>query len=252
MAFFEQSSYCIITGASAGLGRALSIHLAREWNKAAVAANIVLLARNEEQLSELKQTIESECSGVKATIVSGDLGKLETIDDLCRRAMASYDASKYEQGLLVHNAGSHGAISLPLAQQTDVLYLQEHVTLNYTSMALLTSHFLSSVAAATIVNITSRLGRVPKGGFATYSSLKAARESFMKCLALEYPNIRLLSYSPGPCKTQMLTSYLTKPYMMNTSVPEAIAPEDSMAKLVELLRKDSYSNGDIISISDCN
>ena len=254
MAIFQRSSYCIVTGASSGLGRALSILLAREWSKAAVPANIVLLARNEELLKEVKHAIESECSGVTATVVVGDLGKLETIDDVCRRAMMSYDASKYEQGLLVHNAGSLGDIWLPTAQQTDALSLQGHVMLNYTSMALLTSHFLSSVATATIVNMTSMAGNVSMGGLGTYCSLKSARNSFFKCLALEYPNVRLLSYSPGPCKTQMFTDFCTKAYInADKEGPNLtpLAPEDSMAKLIQLLREDSYSNGDFIDILDC-
>ena len=69
-------SVCVITGASAGIGRASALALANE------GANFVLTGRREQRLNELVEKIQS--AGGRAVTVVGDAREEET----ARRAMA--------------------------------------------------------------------------------------------------------------------------------------------------------------------
>ncbi|CAA9993601.1 unnamed protein product, partial [Nesidiocoris tenuis] len=82
----------------------------------------------------------------------------------------------------------------------DSQYWQQYMALNLYSMTTLTSAFLgvfgSSAVPKTIVNITSLAAVVPFKGLGYYCVGKASREMYLKVLAEENPDLRILSYSP--------------------------------------------------------
>jgi NADP-dependent 3-hydroxy acid dehydrogenase YdfG len=69
----------IITGASAGIGRATALELARQ------GAAVVLTARRGDRLAELSETIIA--AGGKALVLAGDAGEQSHIDQLLSKAM---------------------------------------------------------------------------------------------------------------------------------------------------------------------
>lgn len=70
----------IITGASAGIGRATALALAGE------GAAVVLQARRRERLDALADEIQ--CNGGKALVVAGDAGESTDIDRLLADTLA--------------------------------------------------------------------------------------------------------------------------------------------------------------------
>lgn len=75
------------------------------------------------------------------------------------------------------------------------------MSLNLYSVTCLTSVFLSKFnsdeAERCIVNITSLFGIEPCKSVGYYCVGKASREMYFRVLALENPNLNILSYAPG-------------------------------------------------------
>src|ERR1019366_2754937 len=83
----------IITGASAGIGKASALALASE------GANLVLMARREERLAELVHTIQNV--GGHAAIVIGDAREEETAIQTVRVAQEQFGTVN----ILINNVG---------------------------------------------------------------------------------------------------------------------------------------------------
>ena len=84
----------VVTGASSGLGKQISMALAKQ------GADLVILARRIERLEEFK--IELEKEGVKVLPVKCDVTKTEDIDNACKAAVKKFG----KVDILVNCAGS--------------------------------------------------------------------------------------------------------------------------------------------------
>ena len=85
--------FCLVTGASAGIGRACALALARE------GASLVLVARRKRRLDELVEMVQS--AGGRAVAVTGDVREEET-------ALHAMQTAKERFGsvhVLLNNAG---------------------------------------------------------------------------------------------------------------------------------------------------
>lgn len=259
MAFFSRTTYCIVTGASSGIGRELAIQLARNWSKNKCMSKIVLISRNLEKLQETKEMILKEAVCVETAIVQADLSNLSTLVGFSEEIFAGYEPDQYEQAAIFHNAGSLGDISHPTASQIDPFKIDEYLTLNYTSMWTLTAKFLSTVncnSSRFVFNFSSLLSKSPMGGLAAYSSIKAAREIYIRSLALEYLDVRFLNYCPGPCDTAMFQTICNSITFDATKAKfedikkNVLTTEQSMNKLMKIIEDDSFENGCTIDYYD--
>jgi NAD(P)-dependent dehydrogenase (short-subunit alcohol dehydrogenase family) len=88
-----EGKVAMVTGASRGIGKAISIGLAKE------GANLVLAARTVDKLQETKATVVSH--GVKAEVVPTDVTSEEQIMNLFAKTMDSFG----RLDILVNNAG---------------------------------------------------------------------------------------------------------------------------------------------------
>ena len=257
MAFFSKATYSIITGASAGLGRELAVQLSREWS--GTNSTIVLVSRNATKLEETKEMI-LKSSSVSVSIVPADLSDLNGLTEVSTKILEGYTSDKYQQAAIFHNAGSLGDIVTPTADQTDPSDITQYLTLNYTSMWILTTRFLSSIKTGPrfIMNMSSIVAKEPFGGGVAYSSIKAARNVFLEALAIEYPDVRMLSYSPGPCDTDMFqiarngagfppTKASFEDLVRNNMV---LPVTKSIGKLVRIIKDDDFKNAAIIDYFD--
>jgi uncharacterized protein len=180
----------LVTGASAGIGKELSFLFAKDGH------DVVLVARSEPALKELKKELE-ETHGVKAHVVAADL-----VDPGAPRAIHAAT-----QGLtidfLVNNAGfgSNGAfLDLDLDREASM------IEVNVTALTKLTHLFARGMRErgfGRILNIASTAGFQPGPFMATYFATKAYVISFSEALAHELrgTGITVTCHCPGATAT---------------------------------------------------
>ena len=209
----------------------------------------MLTARSKEGLELAKSEIEAISKGVKVHTVPSDLGDLQHLPALCKEVMKFADSAVHDQFVLIHNAGTMNSFDKPFEAFTDPKEIHDYFALNYTSMAVLTAHFLSAITSGhrCVVNITSKLASLYIPGFPLYSPTRAARDAYMGCLTAEKPDVRTLNYCPGDCDTDM---YYTVPKAITDLFPPKITSQQSIVKLINLLKENTFKNGSTIDYHD--
>ena len=84
----------LITGASVGLGEAFARQLAQQ------GANLVLVARSEDKLNRLAETVRGQ-NRVQVTVLPADLSSAEAVESL----IAEVKSRNLRIDILVNNAG---------------------------------------------------------------------------------------------------------------------------------------------------
>jgi len=112
-----ENKVVIITGASEGIGRALSLKFAEQ------KAKIVLVARNKDRLDELKKEIES--SGAEALVVPTDI----TDQNACEQLIKSTINHFKKIDILINNAGM--TMWTPFEEINDLSIFKKIIALNY-------------------------------------------------------------------------------------------------------------------------
>jgi uncharacterized protein len=150
----------LVTGASSGIGEATAKWLARE-----PGASLILVARREERLKALAESLPCE-----ATYVAADL----TDPDAPERVRAHVAECFDRLTLLVNNAGASWRGTFADGGYANV---QRHIELNFDAVVRLTESLLPilrSSAPSAIVNVASTAGRVSRAGTGSYSASKFA------------------------------------------------------------------------------
>lgn len=255
----EGSCFCIITGASKGIGRALAIECSRLMGPGSV---LLLLARNLQGLQVTKSLTES--TNVKVLTESVDLSSitLNDTDVMLGKVMTDYEVSKFTVNMIIHNAGSVGDVTRTASQLDSVELWRNYFDLNVFNVSVLNSAFLKAFKSRdgrkVVVNITSLCGIQPFAGLSLYCSGKAAREMYFKVLAQEEPDIVVLNYSPGPVETDMVDAIidtatnqgLKEMFVTNKSTGKLLKPEQTAKKCLAVLSTGSYKSGDHVDYFD--
>ena len=184
----------LVTGASRGIGQAISIELARVGIK-----HLILVARDRHQLAEV--ATEIEIIGVKVTTLSLDLTQLSSINIAIAQAWSTHKPIH----LLVNCAG--------VAHQSPFLDSQAHkfeeeISLNLLGMMNITRLLAKRMAhqkEGTIVNVSSLMGKVAAPTMSTYSATKFAIVGFTQALRSELAehNIEVIALLPTLTDTEM-------------------------------------------------
>ena len=206
-----------------------------------------------EALEETKALITSQAPGIDVHIVPGDLSDMDALPGFCTKLLDLVDTSKEQQGVLINNAATMNEFT-PFLSQSDPKKIQAYLDTNVTSMYVLTTRFLSVFSSGRhyVVNITATLG-VATGyckWFTLYATAKAARQAFMRSLMEELPNIRQFNYSPGPCDTDMLREVPADKFSTDGQPIRVLTAEESIQKLVKVLKDDNYENGCTVDYFD--
>jgi short-subunit dehydrogenase len=169
----EGRPYCLITGASSGIGAAI----AREY--AARGMPLVLTARRADRLEALAAELRAL---VPVEVIAADLAD----PGAPARLFAETQARGLFIGTLVNNAG-YGVPGRYLA--ADWKTHQDFLQVMIVAVAELTHRFLPAMEAAgqgRILNVASLAGLVPaSAGHTLYGATKAWMIRFSECLALE-------------------------------------------------------------------
>ena len=182
----------LITGASGGIGLELSKIFAKNRN------NVVLVARNENKLLDIKKEIESEY-GVKAYVYACDLGEKDAalkVFDFCREQHLSID-------YLVNNAGFGDCA--PFAE-SDWQKQYDMIRLNIVALSHLTHCFLPEMIerrAGRILNIASVASLCAGPNMSVYYASKAYVRSFSEAISVEARKhgVSVTAICPGPVDT---------------------------------------------------
>jgi NADP-dependent 3-hydroxy acid dehydrogenase YdfG len=182
----------IITGASAGIGRASARVLAAE------GCQLVVTARRAQRLDELAREVES--SGVRAIAVAGDAREEQTA---IRAAQAAVDAFG-RVDFLINNAGI--GIYRKLVE-TSVDDYDAMIDTNVRSTFLFTRHvvpIMQKQGSGTVLMVSSMAGVYGFAGEAVYCMTKFAQVGFAQALDRELREfgIKVGAICPGGVKTE--------------------------------------------------
>jgi short-subunit dehydrogenase len=184
----------LITGASAGIGHEFTQQLA------ARARSLILVARREQKLSELRDELRQQYPNLTVRIRKTDLADLAQLKEL----MAWIDSEKIEVDLLINNAGL-GDVG-PFGT-SDPIRNEQIMLVNMVALTSLTRHLLPQMIARKcggILNVSSSAGFLPIPNFAIYAATKAYVTSFSEALRAELrgTGVSVCALCPGPVYTE--------------------------------------------------
>jgi len=202
----------IVTGASRGLGLALTRALAeRGWRVVVDARDAAALER-----------VTAELEGVVA--IPGDVA-----DPAHRRALVAAGGERID--LLVNNASLLGPSPQPALADYTLADLARVYEVNvFAALALVQLALPRLVPGAAIVDITSDAAVEPYEGWGGYGSSKAALEQLTAILATEHPTLRVYTVDPGDMRTQMHQDAFP-----GEDISDRPPPEESVPGLLELI-----------------
>lgn len=191
-----QIDHCsaLITGASAGIGREFARQLAGR------ARLLILIARREQKLSELRDEFRRRYPNLTVHIRKTDLADLAQLKEL----MAWLDYEKIDVDLLINNAGlgDYG----PFAT-SDPIRNEQMMLVNMVALTSLTRYLLPQMIARKrggILNVSSSAGFLPIPGLAIYAATKAYVTSLSEALRAELrgTGVSVCALCPGPVHTE--------------------------------------------------
>ena len=210
----------IITGASSGIGEATAQKLAK------AGAKVVLMARREDKLKALKDTIEND--GGTALVVSGDVIKKDDFDQVVEETVKTY--GKIDG--LINNAG---LMPLSFVEKLKTDEWEQMVDVNIKGV-------LNGVAAVLpkmktnngghIINISSMAAHRYFPGGAVYCATKSAVKMFSEGLRQELApkyGINVTSIEPGAVATELtdtITDEDIKEHMQDMQNMTTLEAED--------------------------
>jgi NAD(P)-dependent dehydrogenase (short-subunit alcohol dehydrogenase family) len=215
---FLQGRVVLITGAAAGIGRALALQAA------AHGATVVLLDRYVRQLEQVYDKIEAS-GGPQPAIYPLNLEGAVPDDyaDLAQSLEQNFGALHG----LVHNAAVLGTPA-PIELYNPETWLRTlHVNLN--APFLLTRAclpLLKRTPGASIVYLSDAAGRTSLPYWGAYGVSKAGLEGLMRTVAAELAgsrDVRVNSVDPGPIRTALRTSAYPAEEQSRLPLPDAAA-----------------------------
>jgi NAD(P)-dependent dehydrogenase (short-subunit alcohol dehydrogenase family) len=199
-------STAVVTGASRGLGLALTRALAeRGWS-------VVVDARGAGALRDQAAVLD----GVVA--IAGDVA------DPAHRA-ALVDAAGGRIDALVNNASLLGPSPQPALAGYPLQELRRVYEVNVVAPLALAQLALPALApGAAVLNVTSDAAVEPYAGWGGYGSSKAALEQLGAILAAEHPELRVYTVDPGDMRTRLHQEAFPGEDISDRPPPEASVP----------------------------
>jgi short-subunit dehydrogenase len=186
----------VITGASTGIGAAI----ARVW--AARGDNVVLAARNEEELEKLAKA----CGDENALVVKTDVTDPKQCEAMVKAAVDRFGGID----VLVNNAGI--SMWARFREITDLTLFERIMKVNYLGTVYSTHYALEHLirSRGLIVGISSLTGKTGVPTRSGYSASKHAMQGFLDSIRIELrgSGVDVLVVSPGFVKTDIRSRVL--------------------------------------------
>lgn len=219
----------IVTGASSGIGEALSQKLAVK------GAKIVIAARNTEKINSIAETINKSGNCLAVTV---DV----TLEEDCKKLIETTIEKFGRIDVIINNAG----ISMrAIFHETDLKVLHTLMdvnfwgTVNCTKYAL--PHLLSSKGS--LVGVSSIAGYKGLPGRTGYSASKFAMQGFLEVIRLEYfkKGLHVLIACPGFTASNIRKTALNKDGIAQGETPrdesKMMSPEVVAEKIIHAIEK---------------
>ncbi|KAI9732443.1 MAG: hypothetical protein M1834_001651 [Cirrosporium novae-zelandiae] len=243
-----QGKIAIITGASRGIGAAIAIEFAKRGAKG-ITITYLSNANAAEATLQAIRAYGTEALAVKAD--ASDPSTAASIVEATQRAFSSEGID-----ILVNNAAD---ISLYALDAITPDTFHRSFDTNLLAPMLLVQSVMPHVRrGGRIINISSRLARVPSpGGTYLYAASKAALENFTRTLATEWAapkGITVNNVMPGPTDTDGIRG--APPEMVERAKTVATAEKrlgkpEEIASVVAFMAEDGsrWINGDTICVT---
>ena len=241
-----ENQVVLVTGATAGIGRAAAIAFARQ------GAKLVVSGRNAEAGSKLEAELQQ--LGTQAIFVRADVAdeaQVTALIDACVQRFGRLDVAVNSAGL----EGTRGSIM----EQTVETYT---ATFNANALGtfLCLKHemrVMSAQKSGSIVNLSSTMGSRGNAMAPMYVASKHAIEGFTKSVALEgcQHNVRVNAVAPGPIATEMLDRIAggaqNIPMVASTIPMNRIGTPDEVADAILYMASPaaSYITGQILQVN---
>jgi short-subunit dehydrogenase len=184
----------LITGASAGIGREFARQLAER------ARSLVLVARREQRLNELRDELRNRNGELNVHVRAVDLCDKSQIDELVRWL----EENKIDIDFLINNAGlgDSGPFATSPPQRNEEMLQVNIVAVTTLTRALLPQ--MISRKRGAVLNVSSSAGFLPIPEFNVYAATKAYVNSFSESLRAELrgTGVTVTALCPGPVHTE--------------------------------------------------
>ena len=184
----SETKIVAVTGGSDGLGKAIVTAYAK------TGATVVMLARNEQRLSEAAQMLSG--AGHNVAPIVADV----TDDASVKNAVAEIESKHGRLDVWVNNVGKSTRASV---MDCSIELYDELMQLNFYSAVRCTQFALPLLkqSSGSLINIGSLASKTAWPWMAPYSTSKHALAAYTQQLRLEGPkNVNFLHVMPGPIK----------------------------------------------------
>ena len=240
--FSLQDKIAIVTGASQGIGKTT----AELFSKS--GAHVVCIARNEEKIKDLANTISK--NGYSASYFPCDISDGDLIQNTIKSVINDYG----KIDILVNNAG--------ITRDSLVLRMKDHqwdevLNTNLKGAFYATKSVLRSMMKnkyGRVINITSIVGLQGNSGQSNYSASKAGLIGFSQSVAKEVASrgITVNCIAPGWIETEMtdnLSKEIKSEIVKNIPIGKTGTTEDIAYTALFLASKESkYITGQTITV----
>ncbi|XP_035383147.1 very-long-chain 3-oxoacyl-CoA reductase [Electrophorus electricus] len=194
--------WAVVTGATAGIGRAYAIELARR------GLDVVLISRSSEKLHAIAKEIESQ-HGRQTRIIQADFTESQSIYPAIAKQLMGL-----EIGILVNNVGMNYAgmlvhfLDVPDPEQRITEVINCNIV-SVTQMSRLILPCMVKRGKGLIINISSEAASQPQPMLTVYSATKIFVTYFSRCLHAEY-------------QARGITVQCVTPFMVSTNMTHNI------------------------------
>lgn len=233
----------IVTGASRGIGRAVSLKLG------SLGARVVVNYNHNASAAD-KVVAEIKKNGSEAISIQGDVSNFADAQKVVKAAIDAYG----RLDILVNNAGTTRDNLLALMKEEDFDLVIKTNLKSVFNMSKAALRQMMKQKYGRIVNMTSIAGVVGNPGQTNYSASKAGMIGFTKAMAKEYGarGIYVNAVAPGFIPTD-LTNPLpqaAKDALLGLTALQRFGTADEVANVVAFLASDeaSYITGQVLAV----
>ena len=236
----QEHMAAIVTGGGTGIGKAVSLGLAKRG-----LAVAVVYSRSREDAESVVSEIER--SGGVARAIAADVSKAAAVNEMVAKVVEQFGTLKY----LVNNAGI--TRQLPFAdldaiedEAWDALYATNVKGAFYCVRAA--APHLRKTPGAAIVNVGSVAGETGFGSSIPYATSKAALHGLTRSLARALaPAIRVNCVAPGAVATRWWAGNEEKMKAISGNLPlQRISTPEDVADIAFMLLEAASMTGQIV------